>query len=588
MKRIGHLFFAALAALALISCEATGPDGTGRYWNADNQVFTAAFEETRVFLDSDLHTCWNAEDRISVFTSDVNEQYIFDGQTGDVSGTFKKSPQDPTTPGDPLSANYAIYPYRATNAVLGEGSLAVEMPSLQQYGQNTFGPGANTMVAMTSGPADNSLFFRNLCGVLVVKLYGTGKVLSITFEGNAGEKIAGKSVVTAAHGAAPILSFAEDATSSITVDCGSGVTIGTDAENATEFWFVIPPTEFKSGFTVSALGINGKHAVLTTSASRTIERNVVIPMYPAEARFEVQEGLVEFDDTAFKSYCVKQFDRNHDGEISYAEASWVDTLKVGRKSIASMKGLEAFINLTYLDCSQNRLTALNVSKCTKLVTLICNGNLISELSLSSNIDLKVLRCGSNQLSSLSLIKNTELTEVSCDINQLASLDVALCKSLKTLECRYNKLTSLNLLGNTELSTLRCNNNEIASLSLPLYGSLKDLYCGDNMLSSLDLGTAPNVVNLYCSNNKLTYLRSGASVSTLDCSNNLLSSMDLSNSTRLMILYCGSNLFTTLDLSLFGSLRSVSCSNCPNLTTIYLKTGQTVSVTSDPGVNIVYK
>ena len=251
MNTIRHLLAAALALSAIFSCEVAEPV---------SPVFTASFEETRVFLDSDLHTCWNAGDRISIFTSNVNEQYIFEGQTGDATGTFRKSPQDPTTPGEPLSANYAIYPYRAANAVLSEGSLSVELPAVQQYGENSFGLGANTMVAMTSGPADNSLFFRNLCGVLVVNLYGTGKVMSITFEGNGGEKIAGKAVVTASNDAAPVVTLAEDASSSITVNCGSGVTIGTDPDNATSFWFVIPPMEFKDGFTVSALGSNGKQA----------------------------------------------------------------------------------------------------------------------------------------------------------------------------------------------------------------------------------------------------------------------------------------------------------------------------------------
>ena len=286
MKKI----FALLAAFAaLTSCSVK--DLTGPESSAVSPILHASFEDgtdaTKTYVDNSLHLFWTADDRLSVFLGTTyNQQYRFTGETGDNAGDFDEVPASGLHSGSDVNAIYAVYPYRTTTKLSYDGKITVDLPAVQQYVPGSFGLGANTMVAVTAGKSDTFLSFKNLCGYLVVKLYGSGTVKSVTIEGNNGEKLAGKATVTASHTATPTLVLADDATTSITIDCGEGVALGSTAETATEFWFCIPPVTFSKGFTISATGSAGTFSKSTTG-SRTIERNVRVSMPALEF---IQEG----------------------------------------------------------------------------------------------------------------------------------------------------------------------------------------------------------------------------------------------------------------------------------------------------------
>ncbi|MBQ0090455.1 MAG: hypothetical protein KBT27_14100, partial [Prevotellaceae bacterium] len=142
------------------------------------------------------------------------------------------------------------------------------------------------MVAATENKEDNFLQFKNLCGYVVVKLYGEGTVTSIKLEGNDGEKISGKADVQAAFGTLPSVTMSEEATTSITLDCGDGVALGTTAETATEFWLCVPPVTFSKGFTVTATKTDGWQMIKSTSSSKEVVRNTMNAMTPIEAVFD--------------------------------------------------------------------------------------------------------------------------------------------------------------------------------------------------------------------------------------------------------------------------------------------------------------
>ena len=60
---------------------------------------------------------------------------------------------------------------------------------------------------------------------------------------------------------------------SITLDCGDGITIGTTKETATEFWVVIPPLNFSQGFTITVNGFYGGSQSYKISNNLTFVRN---------------------------------------------------------------------------------------------------------------------------------------------------------------------------------------------------------------------------------------------------------------------------------------------------------------------------
>ena len=253
----------------------------------DGRIFTASFEQdqTRTYLEDGNLLRWNAGDQISLFDGNtLNRQYQFDGETGDNSGTFSIVDK-PYGTGNALNANCAVYPYASDVKISEGGVITAMLPSVQNYAENSFGLGANTMVAVTKDVDDTFLKFKNTCGYLKLQLYGEDvTVKSITLTGNNNEKIAGKASITYTYAQEPTIDVNDDATTSITLDCGDGVNIGTTAETATAFWVVVPPTTFEEGFEIIITDVNGKIFTKSTSNAINIERNTIQPM----AAFKVE------------------------------------------------------------------------------------------------------------------------------------------------------------------------------------------------------------------------------------------------------------------------------------------------------------
>ena len=66
---------------------------------------------------------------------------------------------------------------------------------------------------------------------------------------------------------------------------------------------------------------------------------------------------------------VQIIDSNDDGLISYYEAEAITYLDVSGKGISDMTGIENFVNLEVLDCSDNQLIKLDLSRNKKLKEL---------------------------------------------------------------------------------------------------------------------------------------------------------------------------------------------------------------------------
>ena len=182
-----------------------------------------------------------------------------------------------------------------------------------------------------------------------------------------------------------------------------------------------------------------------------------------------------------------------DGSVPTANISGVTILDVKNKNISYLTGIEDFTALTYLRCSENQLTSLDVNNNTALNYLYCYNNQLESLNLSNNTALIRLHCENNQLtSSLDLSNNTALTELVCRSNQLTSLDMSNNTALNYLDCRFNQLTSLNVSNNISLTVLACANNQLTSLDVSNNTALTYLDCDSNQLESLDVRNENNI------------------------------------------------------------------------------------------------
>ena len=278
----------AIAALAFVGCNNTFEDeGNARFEQTTLPTLIAGFEEdTRTYVEQDTYLRWHADDRLTIFYGNtMNRQYRFNGKSGDNSGSFSHIPSGNIETGNSFDHIYAVYPYDATISLDDiNKSMSLTLPAEQTYAEDSFGRGANTMVAVTENLEDTFLSFKNVGGYLKIRLYGEGTVKSIELRGNNGEKISGATIAMT-YGETPQLTMATGATGSITLDCGSGVMLSSDAENPTEFWVVVPPTEFNKGITISVTNAYNTVFEKSTSNKIVVERNIIQPMSAVEVEF---------------------------------------------------------------------------------------------------------------------------------------------------------------------------------------------------------------------------------------------------------------------------------------------------------------
>lgn len=283
MKRF-YLYL--LSILVLISCSKEQDVITDNRVN-NSPKFYAEIDNslTRAYVNNDLKICWNENDKLSVFTSTENQMYKFDGNTGDSEGTFSAVETNNILNSSQLSvdANFAIFPYYQETTISTDGIVTFNLPQTQSYTINGFGNNSNPMITVTENSADTYLSFKNICGYLRLYLYGDSiTVKSVRLQGNQNEKLSGKANVSISYSEAPFLDMSEEAFNSILLDCNNGVELGATEEDATEFWFVIPPVCFENGFTVIVEDVNGNRYSKSTDKKVEIKRNTISNMAISE------------------------------------------------------------------------------------------------------------------------------------------------------------------------------------------------------------------------------------------------------------------------------------------------------------------
>ena len=215
-----------------------------------------------------------------------------------------------------------------------------------------------------------------------------------------------------------------------------------------------------------------------------------------------------------------------DDNVLTSNISSITDLDITSRSITDLTGIEDFISLTNLDCSENQLTTLNISQNTNLIELYCGtnqltnldvtnlsnlvrlwcfSNQLSNLNVSQNPGLISLRCENNRLTSLDATNNSILNVLVCEQNQISAIDVSNSVGLNRFQCGNNLLTNLDVSANTNLSYLSCEQNQITNLNLLNNNKLDLLYCFNNQITELDLTRNSNLTDLNCSNNQLCLL-----------------------------------------------------------------------------------
>ena len=295
---------------------------------AEDDVFYASFEsysapDTKVYLDENIMILWDENDQISIFNnSTLNQKYEFMGKTGDNAGYFKRVTEETGTRAD---AGYvcAVYPYQESTSLDDSRVLTLTLPEEQTYREGSFGPGANTMVSATNGK-NNLLRFKNLGGYLCLNFYAKDlSISSIMLEGRNGEPLSGEATMIPAIDADPAITMASAAGTSISIICDKAVNLGENADEATAFWMVVPPTDFEEGIKLTLKDKKGTVYLIELNQRIIIERNGVVRGTPIELKLDPNKVIYY---TSSDNKVVKP---NKDAEFGASILSNVNASQLG-------------------------------------------------------------------------------------------------------------------------------------------------------------------------------------------------------------------------------------------------------------------
>ena len=265
--------------------------------------------------------------------------------------------------------------------------------------------------------------------------------------------------------------------------------------------------------------------------------NGVKPTFIFETSLPINKN--NFPDDSFRNY-IKTYKAGGRDVLTVEEQRKVETIEVEGKNISSLRGIEAFPNLTELKCGNNSIQKLDLRQNPKLKTLKCNKNQLTQLDLSKNPDIDYLNCSENQLEQLDVSHLKDLVTLNCSHNDLEQLDVRNSKFLETLYCSSNRLTELDadVIHKSRLVSVECQNNQLTSLILGQNKLLKKLNCANNQLTQLNLNNMNSLKELKCQNNQLTALdvSSSPNLTKLVLKNNHLTSLNLDNNPNLDFTY----------------------------------------------------
>lgn len=320
----------------------------------------------------------------------------------------------------------------------------------------------------------------------------------------------------------------------------------------------------------------------------------VKPTFIFETSLPINEK--NFPDANFRNY-IKTYKAGSSDVLTVEQQRNVTTIEINNKGVSDLKGIEAFPNLTELDCGNNSIQNLDLRQNPKLRKLICNKNQLTHLNLSKNPDIYYLNCSENQLKQLDVSHLNDLTNLDCSHNDLEQLDVRNSKFLRVLYCSSNRLTELDadVKHKTQLVSVECQNNQLTTLILGENKLLKKLNCAHNQLTQLNLDNMSALEELNCFDNQLTVLdvSSSQNLTKLWLGDNHLTSLNLDNNLNLNFtytdIYSGENVYTVT----LNPDRTFDLRNLPGNFDVNRVTGwehgkaNGYILTVDEGTNVVY-
>jgi len=213
----------------------------------------------------------------------------------------------------------------------------------------------------------------------------------------------------------------------------------------------------------------------------------------------------KFIDGNFRECVYKKIGKKSPQPIYDRDVCEITELDVSEKDIRSLKGIECFIALKDLDCSDNlRLKVIDVSKNTFLTSFKFTDNSFKTIDVSKNAALKELYCYFTrvEIKEIDVSNNPDLETVYLNHCGLREIDVSKNPKLKKLYVDGNELKTIDVSKNPKLEELSFQYNEIAKLDISKNRNLNFLDCLGNRLTSIDLSNNDKLEFFICAYNNI--------------------------------------------------------------------------------------
>lgn len=197
---------------------------------------------------------------------------------------------------------------------------------------------------------------------------------------------------------------------------------------------------------------------------------------------EIKFDKFNFPDANFRHALEMEFSKYLEDDLfTNDELQQIKSLDISAYNIKSLKGIEYFENLQYLNIELN---------------------LLQELDLSQNLNLRTLYASNNQLlTTLKLPNNIEIVELNFN-TKLENFDIAQYKKLKWFYATDVKLNTVNVTELTNLVALNLENTGINEIDLSNNLNLEYINVSNNNLRKLDLRNNKQLTTIRAVNNKL--------------------------------------------------------------------------------------
>lgn len=185
-----------------------------------------------------------------------------------------------------------------------------------------------------------------------------------------------------------------------------------------------------------------------------------------------------------------------DGQFLTADAENIAYLGVQNRNISDLTGIEAFVNLEWLDAFENNisqidlslitspvfwtlrlgnnnLTTIDLSQTPHIVNIGLHNNNITSIDASNLTQAFVLSLANNPLVEI-ILNNTHLQLLEFQNVLLTTIDLSTVQSLQKVLLQGSQIQSLDFTNNSILEEVRASNTPLESINLPNNPNLKVL------------------------------------------------------------------------------------------------------------------